>query len=157
MLRFAAMAACALVLAGCASITRGWNNQLQFSSDPPEATLRTSLGHQCVTPCTLQIGRKDEFTAIFSKQGFQTVEVPVRTQIAGAGAAGFAGNIVLGGVVGMGVDAASGATLEHCPNPVSVRLRPIGSREPQASFNAHCQQPAAPPVYGTGAGGDRTN
>jgi hypothetical protein len=141
----------ASVLVGCASVTRGWNNQLQFSSDPPEATVRTSLGHQCLTPCTLQVGRKDEFTAIFSKQGFHSVEVPVRTRIAGGGAAGFAGNVVLGGVIGMGVDAASGATLEHCPNPISVRLRPANGREPSEALNPNC----APPPEASAVSADR--
>ena len=58
-------------------------------------------------------------------RGYKPQEVPVKTQIAGAGAAGFAGNILLGGVVGMGVDAATGSTLEHVPNPVHVALEPI--------------------------------
>ncbi len=56
----------------------------------------------------------------------------VRTQVASAGAAGFAGfagNILLGGIIGMGADAATGATLEHVPNPVSATLVPI-SRPP---------------------------
>ena len=34
----------------------------------------------------------------------------VATQLAGAGAAGFAGNALLGGLIGMGVDASTGAT-----------------------------------------------
>ena len=33
--------------------------------------------------------------------------------------AGFAGNLLPGGIIGMGVDAAAGATPEHAPNPVS--------------------------------------
>ena len=53
------------------------------------------------------------------------MQVPVSTRIAGAGAAGFAGNILIGGVVGMGVDAATGSTLEHFPNPVLASLVPL--------------------------------
>lgn len=138
------MVAGALVLAGCASITRGWNEQIQFNSDPPEATVRTSMGHSCLTPCTLQFGRKDEFTAVFAKPGYVTETVSVRTQIAGAGAAGFAGNVIVGGVVGMGVDAASGATLEHCPNPVAVTMRRVGSKAPPSNPAALCQPPVDP-------------
>jgi hypothetical protein len=69
-----------------------------------------------VTPCTLQVSRKDEFTIVYELAGYERQEVPVKTQIAGYGAAGFAGNMLLGSVVGMGVDAATGATLEHIPN-----------------------------------------
>ena len=108
----------------CATITRGTTSEVQFNSSPPGAAMRTSLGHACVTPCTLQLNRKDEFIATFSKPGYANQEVPVRTRLAGAGAAGFAGNVIVGGVVGMAADAATGATLEHDPNPVTVTLRP---------------------------------
>ena len=38
--------------------------------------------------------RKDEFVVKFDAEGYKPMEIPVKTQIAGAGAAGFAGNIV---------------------------------------------------------------
>ncbi|HEY8579687.1 MAG TPA: translation initiation factor 2 [Beijerinckiaceae bacterium] len=117
--------AAAAALAGCATVTRGTTNQIQIVSDPSGADARTSLGHACVTPCTLSVSRKDEFSVTFSKDGYEPQTVPVRTQLAGAGAAGFAGNVLAGGIVGMGVDAATGATLEHQPNPVSATLRPL--------------------------------
>jgi hypothetical protein len=121
-----AMAVAAVfTLGGCATITRGTTDQLQITSDPPDAMARTSLGHSCVTPCTLTISRKDEFNVVISKPGYQDETVEVKTQVAGAGAAGFAGNVLLGGVVGMGADVATGATLEHIPNPVSVVLMPL--------------------------------
>jgi hypothetical protein len=49
----------------------------------------------------------------------------------------------------MGVDAASGATLEHCPNPIGVTLRRVGSKEPPVNPAAHCQPPVDPAVYAT--------
>lgn len=147
-MRVVGVLAVGLALSGCASITRGWNEQMQFSSVPSEANVRTSMGFQCLTPCTLQVGRKDEFTVVFSKAGYETKEVQVRTQVAGGGAAGFAGNVLLGGVVGMGVDVASGAALEHCPNPVSVTLKRVGSRDYEGSNpTGHCNPPVDPAVY----------
>ena len=135
----------ALLLGSCASITRGMTNQVQLASHPAEAQARTSMGHVCVTPCTLQFNRKDEFSVIFSKPGYHSAEVPVRTQIAGAGAAGFAGNVLLGGVIGMGVDAASGATLEHFPNPVAVTLIPLKRGEQPRLIKIEPQPPAPKP------------
>ena len=111
-------------LGGCASVTRGWNEQIQISSEPQGAEVRTSMSQACVTPCTLQVGRKDEFSVNFSKPGYQPQTVMVTTRLAGGGAAGFAGNVLVGGIIGMGVDAASGATLEHYPNPVLAVLQP---------------------------------
>lgn len=117
--------ALATLCANCATVTRGTTSQVQIYSEPPGADVATSLGHRCTTPCTLTIDRKSEFTVSMSKDGFKPVQMPVRTQIAGSGAAGFAGNILLGGVVGMVADAATGATLEHAPNPVSANLQPL--------------------------------
>jgi hypothetical protein len=115
---------------GCATVTRGTTDQVQILSNPDGADARTSMGHSCVTPCTLQFSRKDEFSVTISKPGFQPQTVPVKTQIAGAGAAGFAGNVLIGGIVGMSVDAATGATYEHVPNPVSVDLVPLRASPP---------------------------
>ena len=46
-------------------------------------------------------------------------------QISGGGAAGMAGNVLLGGIIGAGVDAATGATKDLKPNPIDVKLVPI--------------------------------
>jgi hypothetical protein len=125
-----AAASIVLMAGGCATITRGTTDQLQITSEPSNATARTSLGHNCVTPCTITISRKDEFSVVISKAGYQEQTIEVKTQIAGAGAAGFAGNVLIGGVVGMGADVATGAALEHVPNPVSVQLVPARSGPP---------------------------
>ena len=134
-----------VLVAGCASVTRGTTNQVQINSSPPEAQARTSMGHSCTTPCTLQFARRDEFTVLISKPGYHSVEIPVRTQLAGAGAAGFAGNIILGGAVGMVVDASTGATLEHVPNPVTAALTPVKKGEQPRVIKIDPTPPPAPP------------
>jgi hypothetical protein len=142
-MRIWVLVALAFLAGSCASVTRGTTTQVQINSNPPEATARTSMGHTCITPCTLQFGRKDEFSVIFTKQGYHSVEIPVRTQLAGSGAAGFAGNVLLGGVVGMVVDASTGATLEHFPNPVSANLIPL-KRGEQPRLDKIIPEPPAP-------------
>ena len=134
--------ALAAACGGCASVTRGMSDDVQITSDPSGADIRISTGQTCITPCTLKFSRKDEFTVTASKPGYNTSETPVRTRIAGAGAAGFAGNVLLGGVVGMAVDAASGATLEHYPNPVVMTLVPLHRGEKPRVI---VQDPAPPP------------
>ena len=44
--------------------------------------------------------------------------------VSGSGGAGFAGNLLLGGFVGMGVDAATGAAMDHKPNPIAIGAKP---------------------------------
>ncbi len=143
-MRIIVLGAVALLLGSCASVTRGTTNQVQINSSPPEAQARTSMGHVCITPCTLQFSRKDEFTVLFTKAGFHSVEIPVKTQIAGAGAAGFVGNAVIGGVVGMAVDATTGATLEHVPNPVTATMIPLKRGEQPRVIKIEPPPPPAP-------------
>jgi len=125
---------CGLMLAalsgGCATVTRGTDNTIGFDSRPSQAEVRTSNGLGCVTPCSLVVKRNEEFIATFSKPGYRSQQVEVKTQLAGAGAAGLAGNVLIGGIVGIGVDAVTGAANEHTPNPVSVVLEPLSKGAP---------------------------
>jgi hypothetical protein len=116
--------AAALILGGCATVTRGTNDQVQLRSAPSGAIATASTGQSCTTPCTITVGRKDEFSVRFEKPGFISQDVQVKTQASGAGQAAMAGNLIVGGIVGMATDASTGATLDHVPNPVSVELRP---------------------------------
>jgi hypothetical protein len=137
--------ALAAMCGGCASVTRGTTDQVQILSEPAGAEARTSMGQTCTTPCTLQFSRKDEFIVTASKPGYHTVETPVATRVAGAGAAGFAGNVLVGGVIGMAVDAASGATLEHYPNPVVLTLLPVRKGEKPRVLKQEPPPPAPAP------------
>ncbi|MEM8792002.1 MAG: translation initiation factor 2 [Pseudomonadota bacterium] len=110
----------ALTTSGCATITRGSSSDVSFISNPPGALVETSLGSSCTTPCEMKFSRRDTFDATFTLNGEQHT-VFVDTVVAGEGAAatGF-GNILAGGVIGVGIDVATGAGLNHSPNPVNV-------------------------------------
>lgn len=143
--------ALAAMCGGCATVIRGTTDQVGFNSTPSGAEVHTSNGLGCVTPCTLTIKKNEEFIATFQKDGYAPQQIPVSRQVVGAGVAATAGNIVLGGLVGLGVDAATGAGFEHVPNPVSVILQPDKpsppakppGRSPKGPATA---TPAAPPT-----------
>lgn len=122
-----------IALSGCSTVTRGLDNDVEFISTPSGATMTTDTGLSCTTPCRLEIRRNQEFSATFNLEGFETQTVPVGTRVAAAGAAGFAGNLLAGGVVGMAVDASTGATLEHFPNPVMVTFGTTETQTPDAA------------------------
>ncbi len=107
-------------VAACGTVTRGTKEQIAFDSSPDGARAQTTLGLACTTPCTLDVPRKKEFSVTMSKEGYDPQTVKVITRLSGKGAAGVAGNVLLGGVVGAGVDVATGAGLDHSPNPVFV-------------------------------------
>jgi hypothetical protein len=144
-MRFFMLVSLALTTAGCATVTRGTTDQITVTSTPSGARVTTSLAQSCVSPCTFSVSRKDEFIVTIAAEGFKPQDIPVKTQLAGNGAAGFAGNILLGGVIGMGVDVATGSTLEHVPNPVHADLEPVAA--PAAPGKRHREtKPALKPV-----------
>lgn len=110
---------------GCATVTRGHTDEVWFESEPPGARVRLEPSTiDCITPCRQELRRKREYLVHFEKEGYVAAQVRLSPKFAGAGAAGFAGNVILGGLVGMGVDAATGASKVLRPNPVQVTLLP---------------------------------
>ncbi len=113
-------------LASCATITRGTSVDFVVKSFPEGAKVKTSNGFYCdATPCTLKMPRKDGFDIIVSKEGFKDWTGKVTSQMSGGGGASLAGNVLAGGIIGMGVDASSGALNDLKPNPLEVKLEPI--------------------------------
>lgn len=122
--RALALAGVALCLPACATITRGSSQEFTVESTPPGARVSTSNGFQCdATPCTFRMPRKDAFRATVSLDGYVTQEHEIGSGISGGGAAGMAGNVIFGGVIGAVVDGNSGAMNDLTPNPLVVTLR----------------------------------
>jgi hypothetical protein len=145
MIRLLLAAALALPCVGCASVTRGTTENISISSTPAGATAEVTgldVPTACVTPCVVQAKRSADITVTVAKEGYEPQVIPLTKEIPGTGAAGFAGNLLLGGVVGMGVDAVTGAALDHKPNPVIVTLQPVA---PASSRPAKPRPPRRPP------------
>lgn len=148
MIRLLAVAALVLPCIGCASISRGTTENISISSTPPGATAELSgLDNptSCVTPCVVVVKRSADITVTVNKEGYEPQVIPLTKEIAGTGAAGFAGNVLVGGLVGMGVDAATGAANDHKPNPVIVTLNPAtAAPQPRAAKPRPPKRPLPP-------------
>lgn len=107
---------------GCATITRGTTDTLVVESDPPGALVRLSNGMRGKTPASFVVPRRGGFSVHIERPGYEPVEVAVNSRVAGAGAAGMAGNVVVGGIIGVAVDAGTGAMYDVTPNPIRVNL-----------------------------------
>ena len=118
-----------MLSAGCATVERGTTDRLAIVSDPPGAIATATSGASCTTPCALEVGRRDEVSVTIAKAGFVSRTVLVKTRISDVGVGFFMENVLTAGLGG-GVDLATGATLEHAPNPVSVILVPAASPPP---------------------------
>ncbi len=112
------------LIQGCGTITRGSTNDVAINVKPAHAKVTSTIGHSCTGTCVINVPRKKEFTLTASAPGYQTKQINVETRVSGKGAAGMAGNLLIGGIIGVGVDAATGATLDHYPNPVNFKLEP---------------------------------
>lgn len=125
--------ALAVALTGCATITRGTNQDFTVESTPSGATVATSNGFECpATPCTFRMPRKDGFTVDLTLNGYLPARETVTSNMSSGGAAGMAGNVLVGGIIGVGVDATSGALNDLSPNPLQVTLIPVPVEAPAA-------------------------
>lgn len=113
----------AFSLAGCATITRGTKDVLIVNTIPGGAQVKLSDGQTCGnTPCSFKVPRKSELNVLVTKDRCKPQQIRVTNRVAGGGGAAMAGNVLVGGIIGAGVDASSGAMLELVPNPVNVQL-----------------------------------
>ncbi len=145
--------------AACATITRGVHETWTVDTDPGGAQVKTSNGFACdQTPCTFRMERKTEFDVTISKAGYKPYHGHVTHSVSGAGGAGMAGNVLVGGIIGVGVDATSGAMMDLKPNPLKVTLEketvadaaPAASPAPaQAMADAAAPAPAVVPASTT--------
>jgi hypothetical protein len=146
MIKLLVAAAIAMPCLGCASVTRGTTENISIATTPAGATAEISgldTPTTCLTPCVVQAKRSADITVTINKDGYEPLMIPLTKEVPGSGAAGFAGNILAGGLIGMGVDAATGAAQDHKPNPVIVTLQ---QRVPAPSPAARPRSPKpAPP------------
>ena len=77
-----------------------------------------------MTPSSFRLKREGIYNVKLSKTGYQSVESVVSHKVAGGGATGMAGNVLLGGVIGAVVDSNTGAMLNLTPNPLKVVMSP---------------------------------
>lgn len=125
-LRLGGAMLCAVSVAACATVTRGTKQAYVIETDPPGAQVALSTGQSCVTPCALRLPRKRGFTVDITRQGYEPIQATVTSGVSTGGAAGMAGNVILGGLIGAVVDGASGAMRDLRPNPLQVAMVPAG-------------------------------
>src|SRR6266480_6859223 len=110
-----------ILITSCATITRGSHDKLTVLSEPSRANVVLSSGEKGVTPTTFVKSRRGDFTVTVSKAGYVPQTVNVESKVSATGGTAMA----IGGPIGAGVDAVSGAYDSLYPNPVSVRLAPL--------------------------------
>lgn len=105
---------------GCASLTKGSTQTVPISSDPTGANVTVDGNFIGTTPVTFEMKRKNDHLVTIQKQNYSTQAIPLVKSIGGA----VWGNILAGGLIGWGVDAATGAQYNLDPKTIFVRLEP---------------------------------
>jgi hypothetical protein len=132
----AALAALGTALSGCATIIEGTTQSVAVATQPEigaHCALANSEGTWYLdTPGNAIVHKtKNDLTITCKKDGFQDASLTVSPHFNGA----TVGNVLAGGLIGVGVDAATGANFTY-PLNVIVPMTPIGA----------AAAPLAPPV-----------
>jgi uncharacterized protein YceK len=109
----------AVLLSGCATLITGSHQKIPVSSEPGGATVQVDGKETYATPAKIRLKRNADHQLVFTKEGYVQETVKLAHVISGA----FCGNVFLGGPVGMGLDAMSGAQFKLVPTKVHVELK----------------------------------
>mgnify|MGYP001599623528 CR=1 FL=1 len=121
----AALAAGAMSLGGCATITRGKTDSVSVTSVPVDGakcSLKNGVGEwYLTTPGSADVHKsKTDLQIDCTRDGYEPAHVTMQSHFEGM----TAGNLIIGGVIGIGIDAASGA-MNHYDKAAQVTLVPV--------------------------------
>jgi len=130
-MRFLTIFGIILAVPGCATMTRGTTQVVAINTPGVPGATRTltssSVGSQtALTPATITLQKgRDNVSVHCTKECYQDGAGVIASNMEGM----TAGNIILGGVIGIGVDAASGAMNSYTPD-IQVIMTPIQGCRP---------------------------
>ena len=113
-----------VALAGCATVKRGSTETFEVRSTPTGASVTSSSGWECTTPCIVKVARRGDFVVTVQKDGYVTQTFTIKSVPIQGGEKGLRDRVVVTNTeyIGRATDWASGANLEHRPNPLEVVL-----------------------------------
>jgi len=126
-------------LNGCATVTTGSNQNVTVETEPSGANCKMTRDDETIgivnpTPGSITIGKdKDQIDVSCELSGYLTTAYSLDSTFQGA----TLGNILLGGIIGIAIDAGSGAMNEY-PASIFVRLQPeafVDEQERDAYFD----------------------
>ena len=121
----AVSAAALLLLTGCASIVKGSSQSILITTPPADGAncvLSSKEGNwTLVSPGAVTVSKsKENITVTCKKDGFQDAVASIPSNFEGW----TVGNLVFGGLIGLGVDAATGAINDY-PDAFQVPMTPV--------------------------------
>lgn len=103
----------------CATILTGTKDSITFNSQPEGATVFHKGVEKCVTPCTAEITRGVAKQVVeLKKDGYENKEMQLNKKFNAVSLV----NILLGGIIGIGVDLASGSFVKYDQKSYTTEL-----------------------------------
>lgn len=109
------------LLAGCATISKGKEHHIMFTSTPSAAVAVFEDGHTCFTPCSRKVNRQDDIVGKISYKD-QVEDVFVKRGYQRDTARNLTGNVLFFGWVGLFFDLLSGKNMGPETNHVHVNF-----------------------------------
>lgn len=139
----ATIVALGVAMSGCASVVKGHLQSIAITTPPvtgANCVLSSPLGSwTLVSPGTVTVKRsKEDIQARCTKPGYQDAIATIPSNFEGW----TVGNLLLGGVIGVGIDAATGAINEY-PHAFQIPMSPAESAAPTAAPDAKPSPPAS--------------
>ncbi|MCE2461170.1 MAG: PEGA domain-containing protein [Pseudomonadales bacterium] len=115
-----------IALTGCATVKRGPTETFEVRSAPMGASVTSTSGWECTTPCSVRVARRGDFVVTVRKDGYVTETFTIKSVPVQDEKKGLKDRVVLADTeyIGRAADWASGANREHRPNPLEVDLEP---------------------------------
>ncbi|MEW6775722.1 MAG: PEGA domain-containing protein [Bdellovibrionota bacterium] len=112
---------CFLFMAtGCATIVNGTKQKVKINSTPDGATVSVDGVDSGTTPATVKMRRKEDHKVVIKKPGYKPKEVELKNKMSWW----WLGNVVIGGIIGLVVDMASGGVYKLEPKKIDAALEP---------------------------------
>lgn len=108
-----------VILAGCGALFNGGPANVAFNSDPSGAQILIDGTARGTTPATLSLAKNKSYLVTFKKAGFQDASAEITRKVSG----GYIVLDILGGVLPVVVDAATGSWYVLSTENVSMNLR----------------------------------
>ena len=143
LLLFVALLVLLNLASACATIMNGSDVDVTLATTPPGATA-TVNGRTYTTfnQVTIPIRRGKEDTIHLEKEGYESQDVKLNRQLGGW----IWGNIILGGLIGLGVDLITEKGYTVDPKEVNVTLKPAANIVASATSNTPLPQKVPPPT-----------
>ncbi|MES1944800.1 hypothetical protein PC39_11812 [Salinisphaera sp. PC39] len=121
------------LLAGCASIIHGSTQEVEVSSEPSKAEVFINGNLRGTTPLSLSLKRKKRHVITVSLPGYRNREIALERRVDGW----VWGNIILGGLIGLVIDASTGAMYRIEPDRLRAQLQPISVEARKDGLSLH--------------------